>query len=339
MEDNQNLHYHLSNINIFDSKNIDIDKINLEKTIYNIYNNSINEPFHNFWFLLDNCKFLKSYDNKNNSYSLVFALNGKYEKHNKLLLYIKQLLNYIKNTCSEKYKDIEYILPWIENDNFPISMCYQYDTESLFINYEINNMDINTLTFNNNNTYTVLFEIKYFTVNNNKIKLIFFIKLIQLEKQFDLKNSLITLLTPIKKSTIIETVNTVNMVEKFDPINKIKKEDNIVLNKAVIKISPNMLLEKLNQLKNKSSIKTNEICEEDNKNLKVDFYMEEKSLLKKTVVNPNKDSYKIMKNNYLEDRGIIIDDSENNIVINTEISLKKKKLVKIKKIKKKDNTI
>ena len=218
-------------------------------------------------------------------------------------------------------------------------MCYQYDTESLFINYEINNMDINTLTFNNNNTYTVLFEIKYFTVNNNKIKLIFFIKLIQLEKQFDLKNSLITLLTPIKKSTIIETVNTVNMVEKFDPINKIKKEDNIVLNKAVIKISPNMLLEKLNQLKNKSSIKTNEICEEDNKNLKVDFYMEEKSLLKKTVVNPNKDSYKIMKNNYLEDRGIIIDDSENNIVINTEISLKKKKLVKIKKIKKKDNTI
>ena len=325
MDNNQNLQYHLSNINIFNSKNVDIDieKINLDKTIYNIYNNSINEPFHNFWFLVDNCKFLKSYDNKNNSYSLVFALNNKYEKHNKILLYIKQLLNYIKNTCLEKYKDIDYILPWIENDNFPVSICYQYDSESLFVNYETSNMDINTLTFNNNNNYTILFEIKYFTIKNNKIKLILFIKLIQLEKQFDLKNSLIVLLSPVKP--IIEKNN---LIETSDPIIRTKKEENIISNKPVMRISSNMLLEKLNQLKNKSLVKTNETCEEDNKNLKAELYIEEKNQLKKTIVNPNKDPYTIMKNNYLQDRGIIIDDDKKN---NTETKIKKKKLVKIKK--------
>ena len=79
------------------------------------------------------------------------------------------------------------------------------------------------------------------------------------------------------------------------------------------------------------------VQEVPNKNLKIDLYMEEKNQLKKTVVNQNKDSYKIMKNNYLEDRGIIIDDSinntDNNAENNTEIKLKKKKLVKIKKKK------
>ena len=178
-------------------------------------------------------------------------------------------------------------------------------------------MDINTLSFNNNNNYTILFEIRYFTIKNNKIKLILFSKLIQLEKQFDLKKSLIALLSPIKKSTIVETCD---LIEKFNPINKIKKEDSITLNKSSIQISPNMLLEKLNQLKNKSLIKKNE---EDNKILKVDdLYLEEKNQL-------NKDSYIIMKNNYLEEKGIVIEELENN----SEKKIKKKKIIKIKKKK------
>ena len=324
MNNSQNLQYHLTNTDIFDGKNIDIDKICIEKSIYNIYNNLINEPFHNFWFLVDNCKFLKHYNNKNNSHSLVFVLNNKYEKHKKILLYIKNLLNYIKTICLEKYKDIDYILPWIENENFPISICIQHDLDSLFINYENNDMDINTLSFNNNNNYTILFEIRYFTIKNNKIKLILFSKLIQLEKQFDLKKSLIALLSPIKKSTIVETCD---LIEKFNPINKIKKEDSITLNKSSIQISPNMLLEKLNQLKNKSLIKKNE---EDNKILKVDdLYLEEKNQLKKTIINQNKDSYIIMKNNYLEEKGIVIEELENN----SEKKIKKKKIIKIKKKK------
>ena len=52
MNNSQNLQYHLTNTDIFDGKNIDIDKICIEKSIYNIYNNLINEPFHNFWFLI-----------------------------------------------------------------------------------------------------------------------------------------------------------------------------------------------------------------------------------------------------------------------------------------------
>ena len=36
MNNSQNLQYHLTNTDIFDGKNIDIDKICIEKSIYNI---------------------------------------------------------------------------------------------------------------------------------------------------------------------------------------------------------------------------------------------------------------------------------------------------------------
>ncbi len=47
----------MTNINTFDNKNIDIEKVSSDKTIYNIYNNSVKEPLYNFYFLADNCKY------------------------------------------------------------------------------------------------------------------------------------------------------------------------------------------------------------------------------------------------------------------------------------------
>jgi hypothetical protein len=316
MDNNQHLQYHLTNINTFDIKNIDIEKITVDKTIYNIYNNSINEPLHNFWFLVDNCKFLKSYENKNNSYSLVYVFNNKYEKHNKTLSYITQLLEHIKTICIERYNNISYILPWLENDNFPVSIIFQYNPDSLYINHNNNDLDINTLEFNTNNNFTLLFEIKYFTINNNKIKLILVAKLIQLEKQFDLKKSLNTLFSP----AITKVINE-NTEQYITPINKVIKDENVIL-KPVFKIGPDILLATLNKLKNKSAL----IKDVENKdsNLTTEYYIEEKNQLKKTIVNPDKDSYKIMKDNYLEEKGI--DNTK-------EVKVKKKKIIKVKKIK------
>ena len=330
MDNNQNLQYHLTNINTFDIKNIDIEKITTDKTIYNIYNNSINEPLHNFWFLVDNCKYLKTYENKNNSYSLVFVFNNKYEKHNKMLSYIKKIIEHIKTICNEKHDNIDYVLPWIDNDNFPVSMIFQYHQDSLYINHDNDDLDINTLEINNSNNFTVLFEIKYFTIHNNNIKLIFVAKLIQLEKKFDLRKSLNTLFVPVIKKSISE--NT----EKFiTPNTKVIKDDNVFV-KPVVKISQNMLLESLNKLKNKSLLmKKEEIKEKDNKsNMGSECYIEEKNHLKKTIVNPDKDYYKIMKDNYLEEKGIIQEKIQPK-----EMEIKKKKMVKmkVKKIKK-ENT-
>jgi hypothetical protein len=341
MDNNQNLQYHLTNVNSFDNKNIDIENITIEKTIYSIYNNSISEPFHNFWFLVDNCKFFKSYINKNNSYSLVFVLNNKYEKHKKVLIYIKQLLEHIKLSCEKKYEIINYNLPWTENENYPISIYFQYNTDSLFINYENNNMDINTLELNNNNNFTLLFEIKYFIINNNKIKLILVAKLIRLEKQFDLKKSLITLSSPIKNKIIED--NEKSIFDNNIKESEVENEEGIVIKPIVktnsnnimgtgIHINPNMLMGALNKMKKKSLTQKNKIDDDEenkNNNSTTEYYLEEKNLLKKTIINPDKDSYKIMHDNYLEDRGII----KKEELYTTDIKIKKKKIIKIKKKK------
>ena len=320
MDNNQHLQYHLTDINIFDVKNMDIEKIKIDKTIYNLYNNSIKEPLHNFWFLVDNCKFLKYYENNNNTYSLVFIFNNKYEKHNKLLLYLKQILDYIKNMCSSEYNDIEYILPWMENENFPVSIYFQFNNESLFLNHENNDLDIKTFEFNNNNNFTLLFEIKYFTIKDKKIKLLLFAKLIQLEKKFDLKKSLLCLLNPAKQ--IIE--HNTEIIEPYKPINKIIKDDNTPI-KNIFKISPDMLLGRLNKLNKFSQKKENN---EENKIIQTETqYIEEKNQLKKTITNQDKDAYIIMKNNYLEEKGINPE----------ETKIKKKKIIKVKKTKK-ENT-
>jgi len=110
MDEYQNLQSHLT-IEEFDNKYIDIDRITKEKTIYNIYNNSIKEPYHNFWFLADHCKFLKTYENKKNIYSLVFSFNSKYEKHKNILSTITKILEHVKNICKSKYVNIDYISP------------------------------------------------------------------------------------------------------------------------------------------------------------------------------------------------------------------------------------
>jgi hypothetical protein len=315
----------LTDIDIFDVKNIDIEKIKKDKTIYNLYNNSIKEPLHNFWFFVDNCKFLKYYENNNNAYSLVFMFNNKYEKHNKLLLYIKQIIEYIKIICSSEYNNIEFVLPWTHNDNFPVSIYFQYNKESLFLDHEKNDLDLKTFEFNNNNNFTLLFEIKYFTIKDNKIKIVLFAKLVQLEKQFDLKKSLICLSNPIKKS--IE--NNISIIEVYKPINKIMKDDNFTP-KPNVKISPDMLLASLNKLNKLSNKKENN---EENKIISTETqYMEEKNQLKKTITNQDKDPYILMKNNYLEEKGINSEDMSS-----TETKIKKKKIIKIKKIKK-DNT-
>jgi hypothetical protein len=107
------------------------------------------------------------------------------------------------------------------------------------------------------------------------------------------------------------------------------KDDNFTP-KPNVKISPDMLLASLNKLNKLSNKKENN---EENKIISTETqYMEEKNQLKKTITNQDKDPYILMKNNYLEEKGINSEDMSS-----TETKIKKKKIIKIKKIKK-DNT-
>lgn len=320
MDEYQNLRTHLTNTDKFDIKHIDIENITNKKNIYGIYNNTIKEPYHNFWFLADNCKFLKIYENKNNSHSLVFSLNTKYEQHRNILSVINNILEHIKNTCIPIYEKINYTLPWNNNENFPASLYFRYNNESLYLNNNNDDLDINSITFNNNNNYTILFEIKYFVINENKIKLEFFAKLIKLEKNFELKNSFLNLSKKIKTIVIEDEIKTPYRTN----INS-NKTDNTEIAKPIFPINNNMLLETLNKLNKTKNILDIDNNNNNNSNNNGTNYLENKIQLKKTITNKDKDDYfNIIKKNYLEDKKkrselIMGDNLQNNIKNNNEM--------------------
>ena len=53
----------ITNINNYNKTQLDYENISETKSYYSIYNNQITQPFHNFWFVLSNCKFKNEYNN------------------------------------------------------------------------------------------------------------------------------------------------------------------------------------------------------------------------------------------------------------------------------------
>jgi len=149
-----------------------------------------------------------------------------------------------------------------------------------------------------------------------------------LDKNFELKNSLITLLKPIKNNIIIEDVKT----NPYKPSNNLVKKDEIEFVKPSFILNPDMLSDIKNKLKKFNNI--NNIINDDDIKSTEETYSNKINHLKKTIINPDKeDYYNIIKKNYLQEKGIIPEDlcSEKEIT-------EKVKPKKIKKIKKVNNT-
>ena len=78
---------YITNINNFNINIIDHEKFNINKDIYNLYNNTIEDPLHKFWFIIDSAKYINNYYDYN---ILKFVINDKNIK-------IKKTLDFIKN--------------------------------------------------------------------------------------------------------------------------------------------------------------------------------------------------------------------------------------------------
>jgi len=268
MEDVSN---YITKINKFDHNIIDFEQIKKDKFIYNIYNNSIKEPFHNFWFLANNCKFIKLYDNKN--IVVKIALNNKNDSHNKLVEYMKEIIKFTHSECSKVFPDITYEIPWKKDDNYPIILTL-YNKEFLLLDEKNEEIDISKLQYNNNISYSILFEINYFIIKDNNIKFYLSAKLIQVEKKFNLRNGIINIVN--NKIEYVKENSKENSKEYKTENSKDKQPINFVLDKE-------MLLQKRTQLKNIST-DLESIKEPKNDQSKIgELFLEQKKLLK--VVN------------------------------------------------------
>ena len=139
--------------NIFDNKIIDYDEILSNKNIFNIYNNSISEPFHKFWCLLDNTKFINMYYD----YNIVrFAINNKNSKMKNIIDYIKNIANYMMSIIKEKFncENCSVDLPFNEKENYPTIISFQNKIQSI---YTHDDKEIELLNLNQISTYSVLF--------------------------------------------------------------------------------------------------------------------------------------------------------------------------------------
>ena len=271
---------YITKIDKFSKKCIDIENIDTSKTIYNIYNNTIKEPFHKFWFILNNCKFIKIYENSKTT-NIKFALNDKNEKHNLLLEFIKKIIINTHLECIKLFDDITYSIPWKHNDNYPIILTF-YNKEFTILDENNEELTIDSLLFNNELTYTILFEINYFIIKDNNIKFILSCKLIQFEKN---KNKLL-------KNGILNISLEEKKYYHATPINENKpiiKNDITIQHKPQLFLNKDMIMEKRNQLKSIININNEDKIIE--KTIGEQF-LDQKKILKKIDIN---------KEEYVED--------------------------------------
>jgi hypothetical protein len=257
---------------LFNDSIIDHEKFILNKEIYDIYNNKIDEPLHKFWFVFDTTKFLNSYYEYN---ILTFVINNKNNKIKKTINFIEKITETIKQkyisylTANDiNYDNIYIELPIKQYDNYP-SIIKLYNKKNLIYNENNQKEKINNLT--SGVKYLLLFEINYFKIiksdKNFIIKFFFNVLKIQTQKLFniddyslDKKNNI-----PLPPPPPLFLQNT-NINDKNTNINdkNINDKNTNINDKIRIIISEEELLSKRNELRsikhelNKLDKKSNE---------------------------------------------------------------------------------
>ena len=271
--------------NSFNDSIIDHEKFMINKEIYDIYNNKIDEPLHKFWFIFDSSKFLNNYYEYN---ILTFVINDKNIKINKTINYIKKITENIKekyinylNINNIEFKNIEIELPIKQYDNYP-SIIKLYNKKKSIHNENNEKEDI--VNIGSGKKYLLLFEINYFKIiksdQNYIIKFFFNILKIQTQKLFNIddysldKKINITLQPPppppppFPPHFINKNINDKNINEKN------------INNKIRIIISEEELLNKKNELRSLKTIKTEEKSDNDSINEFTKNLITQKNLLK-----------------------------------------------------------
>jgi hypothetical protein len=191
---------HITQIDKFSPDIIDHDIVVPNKTYFNIYNNSLDEPFHKFWFFIENAKLINIY-NENSVFR--FALNTKSDKNKKLIEYLKNLFEYVKKLFICTYPDIIIENPWKEYDNYPCLINFIANSNTICLDSKENSKNITEI--NKDQTYSIFFELTYIQVAklvvgdkpNYSLKFKFNLIMIQ-EKLFD------------KKFALLENINQMN---------------------------------------------------------------------------------------------------------------------------------
>ncbi len=235
---------YLTNINNnFDKNIIDHENFNINKDIYNLYNNTIEEPLHKFWFILDSAKYINNYYDYN---ILKFVINDKNTKIKKTLDFIKNISENIKNKyinfLTENNIEIDNLnnitveLPFKQNENYPCILNLNNKELSMFTN-DNNKDDIKNIKQNVN--YFILFEINYFKIikiikNEKKfynLKFIFNIIKIQIQKPININDlSLNLILNNKNEQNIIPAPPIIQLKNKDTSLELMKEIKNFKFN-------------------------------------------------------------------------------------------------------------
>lgn len=301
-----NYNDYITDLDKFTTDNIDYEQYKGDKVYYNIYNNSIKEPLHNFWFLIRNVKIIST----NNKYIRI-ALNIKNNDHNKVINIIKNIINFLR----EKYEHDDILYPWIESDNYPTLMNIFYEENTVIQNENNEKISRESITELKNSSFSTIIELLYCKNKDNKLSFVFTIKLLQIDLKINLS---------------LCNLNKQQIQQKHISLPILQEQPKQTINNAPAKLMLNIgdILAKRNQLRKIESI------DDDKEKIKTagETFLEQKELLKKTTVNPRKSLSEIIYSDEKinEEEPVIIDS------ITDEEKEKKKKKKKDKKKKKKE---
>ena len=276
---------HITLTDTFKSDIVDHDIIVPTKSYFNIYNNSLDEPFHKFWFYIENAKLMNIY-NENSIFR--FALNNKNEKNKKLIDYLKKLFEYIRSLFVRTYPDITFDIPWKEYDNYPYLMNFFANNNTICMDSNQSNKNFTEITKDQN--CSILFELTYIQImkiiidNKTSYSLKFKFTLIMVqEKAIDIKNILLEninqLNNPKPKQIFTPISNNFNnnpMTSVLSELTQKEKPKTQGMPAVRMSLDPSVLLNKMKSL-NKIDIKEKETKEDKD----IPKYLEQKSKLKK----------------------------------------------------------
>lgn len=298
---------HITITDTFKPSIVDHDIIVQNKTYFNIYNNSLDEPFHKFWFYIENAKLMNIY-NENNIFR--YALNNKNEKIKKIIDYLKKLFEYIQSLFIKTYPDITFEIPWKEYENYPYLMNFFVNTNTICMDSTQNSKKHSEII--KEQICSILFELTYIQLikniseekTNYSLKFKFSLIMVQ-EKIVDIKTSLLENINQLNnskpKSGFIPTQNynpMTNVLAELTQNDKPKPTPNTTMTPVVrLSLDPNILLNKMKTL-NKINKKDKDIKDtEEDKN--IPEYLEQKNKLKK-VETDEKSLIPILKKEFEE---------------------------------------
>jgi hypothetical protein len=292
---------YLVNLDEFTNDTIELEPLT-EKTIYNIYNNNVKFPSHNFWFILDHVKFINITDNKNNKKSIKISFNDKFKDNKKTVDCIYAICKHVENEYKKTNNKLLIEYPWNVK---PILFNLYLSESPILTNYknELITVDYLETTKKTKNTFKILFELIYYRIVDNVIKFSF--NLIKLQEHENINIRMQSLFINEHKHESEHRYNSKSIITPHDLINKeLKKTSEI---KAEIKTDIKQIVPVLNLndiVNGKDRLKKTPKKEIEPIHNPGDDYLKQKELLKSVQIieEPTTNEKKPKKNKKNKDK-------------------------------------